>query len=52
MKDEKEREFGGEERKEPLRCIHVILDTVFHQMIPQIGQILFNKAVKLIQTKM
>lgn len=37
VENEKEWEFGSEECQEPLRGVHVVFNTVLHQMIPQIG---------------
>lgn len=52
VKNEEKGELGREEGEEPLRGVHVILNTILDQMIPQFGQIFFNQTVQLVQAQM
>ena len=50
--DEEERELGREESEEPLRGEHVSLETNILEVLPQVGHVLLQQPVQLVEPQL
>ena len=50
--DEEERELGGEDREEPLGRVHVRLDPILGEVLPQVREVDLDQSVQLVEAEL